>query len=101
MVLPHTKITVIRRLDASGTTYIWTDYLAKVSGEFKMKVDVGTEVKWPVGESGRGNQGVADLIGRNIGSIGYIELNYALETTCASGWSRTKRGSWSSRAWKA
>ncbi len=92
VALPHTKITVIRRLDASGTTYIWTDYLAKVSGEFKMAVGVGTEVVWPVGESGRGNQGVADLIGRNIGSIGYIELNYALENNLHFGLLKNKEG---------
>jgi phosphate transport system substrate-binding protein len=78
--LPATEITVVHRSDGSGTTYIWVDYLAKVSPEWKQKVGVATSVNWPVGVGGKGNEGVAGLIRQTPGSIGYVELIYALQS---------------------
>jgi phosphate transport system substrate-binding protein len=80
VMLPNTDITVVHRSDGSGTTYIWADYLAKVSPEWKTKVGVGTSPNWPVGVGGKGNEGVAALVGQTPGSIGYVELIYALQT---------------------
>jgi phosphate transport system substrate-binding protein len=78
--LPATDITVVHRSDGSGTTYIWVDYLAKVSPEWKQKVGVATSVNWPTGVGGKGNEGVAGLVRQTPGSIGYVELIYALQT---------------------
>jgi phosphate transport system substrate-binding protein len=75
--LPATDITVAHRSDGSGTTYIFVDYLSKVSPEFKKKVGVATSVNWPVGVGGKGNEGVAGLVKQTPGSIGYVELIYA------------------------
>ena len=75
--LPSTDITVAHRSDGSGTTYIFVDYLSKVSPEFKTKVGVATSVNWPVGVGGKGNEGVAGLVKQTPGSIGYVELIYA------------------------
>jgi phosphate transport system substrate-binding protein len=77
--LPATDITVAHRSDGSGTTYIWVDYLSKVSPEWKEKVGVATSVNWPVGIGGKGNEGVAGLVKQTPGSIGYVELIYALQ----------------------
>jgi phosphate transport system substrate-binding protein len=77
--LPNTDITVVHRADGSGTTYIWADYLAKVSPEWKTKVGVGTSPNWPVGVGGKGNEGVAGLVTQSPGSIGYVELIFALQ----------------------
>ena len=77
--LPATDITVVHRSDGSGTTYIWVDYLAKVLLEWKKKVGVNTSVNWPVGLGGKGNEGVAGLVQQTPGSIGYVELIYALQ----------------------
>jgi phosphate transport system substrate-binding protein len=77
--LPGTDVTVCHRSDGSGTTYIWVDYLAKVSPEWKKKVGVATSVNWPVGIGGKGNEGVAGLVKQTPGSIGYVELIYALQ----------------------
>ena len=77
MKLPDTDITVVHRSDGSGTSYIWVDYLAKVSPEWKKNVGVSTAVKWPVGLGGKGNEGVAGLVKQTPGSIGYVELIYA------------------------
>jgi phosphate transport system substrate-binding protein len=77
--LPGSDITVVHRADGSGTTYIWADYLAKVSPEWKQKVGVATSVNWPVGVGGKGNEGVAGLVTQTPGSIGYVELIYALQ----------------------
>ena len=74
--LPADDITVVYRSDGSGTTFIWTDYLSKVSAEFKEKVSSGTAVKWPVGLGGKGNEGVAANVQRLKGSIGYVEYAY-------------------------
>jgi phosphate ABC transporter phosphate-binding protein len=75
--LPDKNIAVCSRLDGSGTTYIWVDYLAKVSPEWKEKVGVSTSVKFPVGVGGKGNEGVAGFVKENDGAIGYVELIYA------------------------
>jgi phosphate transport system substrate-binding protein len=78
--LPAIDITVVHRSDGSGTTYIWVDYLAKVSPEWKQKVGVATSVNWPTGVGGKGNEGVAGLVRQTPGSIGYVELIYALQS---------------------
>ena len=83
--LPATDITVAHRADGSGTTYIWVDYLSKVSPEWKSKVGVNTSVKWPTGVGGRGNEGVASVVAQTPGSIGYVELIYALQTKTSYG----------------
>lgn len=77
--LPGTDITVCHRSDGSGTTYIWVDYLSKVSPEWKKKVGVATSVNWPAGIGGKGNEGVAGLVKQIPGAIGYVELIYALQ----------------------
>ena len=77
--LPDKSIIVMHRSDGSGTTFVWTDYLSKVSPEWKSKVGSNTSVKWPVGLGGKGNEGVAGLISQNEGAIGYVELIYALQ----------------------
>ena len=83
--LPASDITAAHRADGSGTTYIWVDYLSKVSPEWKSKVGVNTSVKWPTGVGGRGNEGVAAVVAQTPGSIGYVELIYALQTKTAYG----------------
>ena len=75
--LPNMDILVVHRSDGSGTTYIWTDYLAKVSPDWKNKVGKGTSVNWPVGLGGRGNEGVAATVNQTPGAVGYVELAYA------------------------
>ena len=77
--LPATDITVVHRSDGSGTTYIFVDYLAKASPEWKKKVGVATSVNWPTGVGGKGNEGVAGLVQQVPGSIGYVELIYAIQ----------------------
>ena len=73
----------MHRSDGSGTTYIWADYLSKVSPEWKAKVGVATAVNWPAGVGGKGNEGVAGLVSQTPGSIGYVELIYALQNKIA------------------
>jgi len=77
--LPDKAIIVVHRSDGSGTTYIWVDYLSKVSPEWKEKVGVGTSVNWPVGLGGKGNEGVSGLVKQTPYSIGYVELIYAAQ----------------------
>lgn len=77
--LPGNDIVVIHRSDGSGTTYIWTDYLSKVSSDWKDKVGKGTSVSWPVGLGGKGNEGVSGLLKQTPNSIGYVELIYAAQ----------------------
>jgi len=77
--LPNQPIVVIHRSDGSGTTYIWTDYLSKVSSDWQTQVGKGTSVKWPVGLGGKGNEGVAGMIRQMQGSVGYVELIYAVQ----------------------
>ena len=81
--LPSTDITVVHRSDGSGTSYIWVDYLAKVSPEWLKKVGVNTSVNWPNGLGGKGNEGVAGLVQQTPGSLGYVELIYALQNKIA------------------
>lgn len=78
--LPDLPIQVVRRADSSGTTYVWTDYLSKVSAEWRSKFGAGTQVRFPVGVNVRGNNGIASYISRNIGSLGYVELTYAIQS---------------------
>src|SRR5260370_858558 len=77
--LPDRDIVVVHRSDGSGTTYIWTDYLSKVSSEWQNQVGKGTSVKWPVGLGGKGNESVAGMVRQLPGSIGYVELIYAVQ----------------------
>jgi len=83
--LPATDVTVVHRSDGSGTTYIFVDYLSKVSPEFKSTVGVSTSVKWPTGVGGKGNEGVSGLVTQTPGSIGYVELVYALQSKISFG----------------
>jgi phosphate transport system substrate-binding protein len=76
--LPKTPIVIVHRSDGSGTTYIWVDYLCKVSKEWEEKVGRGTSVKWPVGLGGKGNEGVAGQVKNTPGAFGYVELAYAI-----------------------
>jgi phosphate transport system substrate-binding protein len=85
VTLPSSAITVVHRSDGSGTTYIWVDYLAKVSAEWKSRVGVATAVQWPVGLGGQGNEGVAGLVTQTPNSIGYVELIYALQNKISYG----------------
>jgi phosphate transport system substrate-binding protein len=75
--LPDQNIAVVRRADGSGTSFIFTNYLSKVSPEWKSSVGEGASVKWPVGLGGKGNEGVAAFVQRLPGSIGYVEFSYA------------------------
>lgn len=77
--LPGNDIVVIRRSDGSGTTFVWTDYLSKVSPEWKERVGSNTSVNWPVGMGGKGNEGVSGLVEQTPNAIGYVELIYALQ----------------------
>ncbi|HET7453181.1 MAG TPA: phosphate ABC transporter substrate-binding protein PstS, partial [Thermoanaerobaculia bacterium] len=77
--LPDTDIACVHRADGSGTTYIFADYLAKVSPEWKKRVGVATSLKWPVGVGGKGNDGVAGQVKQQPGGFGYIELIYAVQ----------------------
>ncbi len=77
--LPDTEIIVIHRSDGSGTTFVWTDYLSKVSPEWKSSVGSNTSVSWPVGLGGKGNEGVTGMVRQTNGAIGYVELIYALQ----------------------
>jgi len=84
--LPDTDIVVIHRSDGSGTSYIWTDFLAKVSEDWKKKVgNAATSVNWPVGLGGKGNEGVTGLVKQTPNSIGYIELIYAVQNNIPYG----------------
>jgi len=81
--LPNEPVTVVRRSDGSGTTFIWTNYLSKVSAGWKNKVGSGTAVSWPEGVGGKGNEGVAAYVQRIKGSIGYVEYAYAKRNSMA------------------
>ena len=94
LTLPRQDIIVVHRSDGSGTSYIWTDYLSKVSPEWLQKVGRGTSVNWPVGLGGRGNEGVTATVRQTPGAIGYVELGYALINKMAFGTVRNKSGNW-------
>lgn len=83
--LPSTDITVVHRSDGSGTSYIWCDFLAKVSPEWKKRVGVATSVRWPTGVGGKGNEGVAGLVSQTPGALGYVELIYAIQNKISYG----------------
>jgi phosphate transport system substrate-binding protein len=83
--LPATDIVVVHRSEGSGTTYIWVDFLSKVSPEFRKAVGVAASVKWPTGIGGKGNEGVAGSVTQTPGAIGYVELIYALQNKIAYG----------------
>jgi phosphate transport system substrate-binding protein len=83
--LPSEDIVVVHRSDGSGTTYVWTDYLSKISDEWKNKVGKGTSPNWPVGLGGKGNEGVTGLIKQTPNSIGYVELIYAAQNNIPYG----------------
>jgi len=87
-------ITVVHRSDGSGTTNIFSDYLSKVSPEWKEKVGVGTALNWPAGLGAKGNPGVAGLVKQTPGSVGYVELIYALQNTMPYGTVQNKKGNW-------
>ncbi len=83
--LPNQTILVVHRSDGSGTTFVWTDYLSKISPEWKSKVGSNTSVKWPVGLGGKGNEGVAGVVRQQPGALGYVELIYALQNKITFG----------------
>ncbi|HWY70174.1 MAG TPA: phosphate ABC transporter substrate-binding protein PstS [Terriglobales bacterium] len=91
--LPNQNINVVHRSDGSGTTYVFTDYLSKVSPEWKGGPGKGTSVKWPVGIGGKGNEGVAGTIRAVDGTIGYVELIYALQNKITFGSVKNAAGS--------
>jgi phosphate transport system substrate-binding protein len=94
VALPGEDITVVHRADGSGTSYIWCDYLAKISPEYRQKVGVGTSPNWPAGIGGKGNEGVAGLVKQTPGSIGYVELIYALQNKISYGPVQNAAGEW-------
>jgi phosphate transport system substrate-binding protein len=92
--LPDKTIIVIHRSDGSGTNYIFTDYLSKVSSDWKDQVGKGTSVRWPVGLGGKGNEGVAGMIRQMDGSFGYVELIYAVQNHIPYGTVQNAAGTW-------
>ncbi|HLH16415.1 MAG TPA: phosphate ABC transporter substrate-binding protein PstS [Bryobacteraceae bacterium] len=90
--LPAADIVVVHRSDGSGTTYCWTDYLSKVSPEWKQKVGTNTSVNWPAGLGGAKNDGVAGLIKQTPNSIGYVELIYAIQNKLPYGKVKNEAG---------
>lgn len=85
VTLPANEITVVHRMEASGTTYVWTDYLSKANGKWRTEIGKGAEVKWPIGVAARGNGGVVDAVKRTPYSIGYCELSYAMRSPASYG----------------
>ncbi|WP_338849762.1 phosphate ABC transporter substrate-binding protein PstS [Massilia sp. W12] len=92
--LPGDDITVVHRADGSGTTFLFSDYLSKVSPDFKSKVGSGTAIKWPVGVGGKGNEGVAANVQRIRGSIGYVEYAYAKKNKMQFTQMKNRDGQW-------
>jgi phosphate transport system substrate-binding protein len=90
--LPDMNVTVVHRSDGSGTTFIFSDYLSKVSREWKEKVGAGPSLNWPAGLGGKGNPGVAGLVQQTPGSIGYVELIYALQNKMPYGMVKNRKG---------
>jgi phosphate transport system substrate-binding protein len=85
VTLPAADIVVVHRADGSGTSYIWTDFLSKVSADWKGKVGTGTSVQWPVGLGGKGNEGVSGLVKQTPNAVGYVELIYAVQNNISYG----------------
>jgi len=94
VALPSDAIMVVRRADGSGTTFIWTNYLSKVSPEFKDKVGEGTAVNWPVGAGGKGNEGVSAFVSRLPNSIGYVEYAYVKQNKMTYAQVQNSAGTW-------
>jgi len=94
VTLPNQDIIVVHRADGSGTSFVWTDYLSKVSPEWQQKVGKGPSVNWPVGLGGRGNEGVTTTVRQTPGAIGYIELGYAVANKVPFGTLRNRSGNW-------
>jgi phosphate transport system substrate-binding protein len=92
--LPDDAIAVVRRADGSGTTFIFTNYLSKVSSEFKQKINEGTAVQWVVGLGGKGNEGVASYVNRIPNSIGYVEYAYVKQSKMISVQMQNAAGAW-------
>jgi phosphate transport system substrate-binding protein len=92
LTLPHLDVIVVHRSDGSGTTFVWVDYLTKVSPEWSQKVGRGTSVNWPVGLGGRGNEGVAATVRQTPGAVGYVELGYALINKMSFGQVKNRAG---------
>jgi len=92
--LPSDKIIVVHRSDGSGTSFIFTDYLSKVSNEWKSGPGSGTAINWPTGVGGKGNEGVAAQVRQFPGAIGYVELIYALQNHINFAAVRNKAGNW-------
>jgi phosphate transport system substrate-binding protein len=90
--LPDLAIIVVHREESSGTTFIWTDYLSKASAEWKTKIGANVLPSWPVGIHGKGNNGVSSQISRNVGSLGYVELTFALQNNLKFGMVRNFAG---------
>jgi phosphate transport system substrate-binding protein len=90
--LPGNDIVVVHRSDGSGTSYIWTDYLSKISDEWKSKVGKGASVNWPVGLGGKGNEGVAGLVKQTANAVGYVELIYAIQNKMPYGTVKNSSG---------
>jgi phosphate transport system substrate-binding protein len=90
--LPDTAIVPVHRADESGTTFIWTDYLSAVSGGWKARFGAALRLDWPGGLEGKGNDGVASQVSRTVGSIGYLELTYALENNLPFGQIKNREG---------
>jgi phosphate transport system substrate-binding protein len=90
--LPAQDIVVVHRSDGSGTTYVWTDFLSKVSSQWQSKVGKNSSVNWPVGLGGKGNEGVAGLVQQTSGALGYVELIYALQNKIDYGPVRNSSG---------
>ncbi len=90
--LPNNDVVVVHRSDGSGTTFVWTDYLSKVSPQWKSKVGANTSVSWPAGLGGKGNEGVAGIVKQTPNSIGYVELIYAVQNKMPYGLVRNAAG---------
>jgi phosphate transport system substrate-binding protein len=94
LMLPSVEILPVRRADGSGTTFLWTNYLSKVSPEFKSTVGEGTTVNWKVGVGGKGNEGVAQMVRQLPGAIGYVEYAYVKQTNMNWAQVQNAAGSW-------
>jgi phosphate transport system substrate-binding protein len=90
--LPAADIIVVHRSDGSGTTFVWVDYLSKVSPEWARRVGRGTSVRWPVGLGARGNEGVAATVRQTPGAVGYVELGYAMLNRMSAGAVQNRAG---------
>ena len=94
VTLPDRKIIVVHRSDGSGTSFIWTDYLSKVSHDWNDGPGKGSSINWPVGVGGKGNEGIAGLVRQMPGAIGYVELIYAIQNHIQFGQVRNASGKW-------